>query len=299
MKIAATKDNRALVIVDSQSDSQVHAYDVTKALPAPVSPTAGPWFPLFESGEIESFLDSLDLNSFEQIEFTEADLAAPISRPGKIIAAPVNYIDHKIEMSEQKTIAEYGVFLKASTSVIGPTDIVEIPYLDKRTDQEGELAVIIGRGGRHIPREQAMDHVFGYTAALDITVRSTEDRSTRKSYDTFTPLGPWIVRTDEIADPGNLSLQSHVDGELRQDTNTSELIFDVPQLIAYASSVMTLCPGDVIVTGTPAGVGPISDGSPVSVTVGGVGTLRVTASAANAIKYDERPGAPLLSRKEV
>lgn len=296
MKIAATKDNRALVIVEKHADNR--AYDVTAALPTPVSPIAGPWFPLFESGEIDLFLESLNLDEFEPIEFTEADLAAPISRPGKIIAAPVNYIDHKIEMSEQKTIAEYGVFLKANTSVIGPTDIVEIPYLDKRTDQEGELAVIIGRGGRHISRDQALEHVFGYTAALDITVRSTEDRSTRKSYDTFTPLGPWIIRTDEISDPGNLSLQSHVDGELRQDTNTSELIFDVPQLISYASSVMTLCPGDVIVTGTPAGVGPISDGSPISVTIGQVGTLRVTASAENAIRYDERPGALVLSPKE-
>lgn len=285
MKLASTKDNRALVIDGDDT------YDVTEKLPLPADRHGGPWLPLFESDSVQEFLNELQTDQCPTVNVDEVQLAAPLTRPGKIIAAPVNYIDHKVEMAEQKTIAEYGIFLKANTSVIGQGDIVEIPYRDKRTDQEGEFAIVIGQGGSNISREDALGHVFGYTASLDITVRSTEDRSTRKSFDTFTPLGPWIVTKDEIDDPDDLDLKSWVDGELRQETNTAELIFDTRELIAYASSVMTLRPGDVILTGTPAGVGPISGGSPIKVTVEGIGSLEVTASDQNAINYADRPGA--------
>ncbi len=223
--------------------------------------------------------------------FDYAALTSPIVRPPKIIAAPVNYLDHKIEMSEQKSIAEYGVFLKASTSVIGPNGTITLPYSDKRTDQEGELGVVIGRAARGVSREDALDYVFGYCCVLDITVRSTEDRSTRKSFDTFTPLGPWITTRDEVSDPGALDLQCWVGDERRQAVSTGELLFDVPLLIEYASSVMTLEPGDVIATGTPAGVRELHHGDAVKVAISGLGELRVVVDGTSAIPYSTRPGA--------
>jgi 2-keto-4-pentenoate hydratase/2-oxohepta-3-ene-1,7-dioic acid hydratase in catechol pathway len=284
MKLAVLDGDRAVLVIDSV------VYDVTDQLPTRAGRHGGPWLPWLEEGGTVEQLQQLNLTSCPQQPLDDVQLKAPLSRPGKIVAAPVNYLDHKLEMSEQKSIAEYGVFLKANTSVIGPGEQIELPYTDKRTDQEGELAIVIGRTARNVDEAEALDYVFGYTGALDITVRSTEDRSTRKSFDTFTPLGPWIVTSDEVGNADCLSLQCWVDEDLRQDTNTSELIFDVATLVAYASSVMTLHPGDVIATGTPAGVGPLQDGSPVRLTIENIGTLEVTATADNAIAYADRPG---------
>ncbi|GAB2657693.1 fumarylacetoacetate hydrolase family protein [Nocardia goodfellowii] len=287
MRLAVLDGDRAAIV----TDTGVH--DITDLLPTCAGPSGGPWLPWLERGGSVADLAALDLSRCPAQPLATAALRAPLPRPGKIVAAPVNYLDHKVEMREQKTIAEYGVFLKANTSVIGPGDTVELPYTDKRTDQEGELAVVIGRTARHVPVRRALDHVFGYTGVLDITVRSTEDRSTRKSFDTFTPLGPWIVTADEVGDPGTLPLRCWVDGELRQHTNTSELIFSVAELVAYASSVMTLHPGDVIATGTPAGVGPLRHGSSIRLEIGRIGTLEVGVSARHAIDYADRPGAHL------
>jgi 2-keto-4-pentenoate hydratase/2-oxohepta-3-ene-1,7-dioic acid hydratase in catechol pathway len=219
----------------------------------------------------------------------DVHVGAPLPRPGKVVAAPVNYLDHKAEMGEAKSIADYGVFLKAPSSVIGPDATVELPYNDVRTDHEAELVVVIGRTARHVRSEDALGYVFGYTCGLDMTVRSTEDRSTRKSFDTFSPIGPVVVTSDEIPDPDNLSLQGRVNGKLRQQASTKELIFGVADLIAYASSVMTLWPGDLLYTGTPAGVGPVADGDTVSVEIERIGVLTVTVSSANAISYVTRP----------
>jgi 2-keto-4-pentenoate hydratase/2-oxohepta-3-ene-1,7-dioic acid hydratase in catechol pathway len=194
-------------------------------------------------------------------------------------------------MSVDQTIAEYGVFLKANSSVIGSGGVIRLPYLDKPIHHEVELAVVIGRTARHVSVEKALDFVFGYTCGLDITVRSTEDRSTRKSFDTFTPLGPWVVTPDEVGDPHNLELHCWVNGVLRQQANTRDLIFNVAELIAYTSSVMTLWPGDVILTGTPAGVGPITDGDRLLVEIEKVGRLEVTVTAEGAIQYASRPGS--------
>lgn len=131
-----------------------------------------------------------DLAGRPRIPLTEAALEAPLPRPGKIIGAPVNYLDHKAEMEYTTSVADLGVFLKANSSVIGPGEDILLPYSDKRTDQEGELGVVIGRTASHVSADKALDHVFGYTCVLDITVRSGEDRSTRKSFDTFTPSAP-------------------------------------------------------------------------------------------------------------
>lgn len=235
-------------------------------------------------------IDDALMASAPAVPIAEVRWDAPLPRPGKILGAPANYYEHVDEMPDAHTILDWGVFLKANTSVTGPDGVVELPYTDKRTDYEGELAVVIGRGGRDIPLEDALDHVYGYTCVLDITVRSSEDRSTRKSFDTFTPLGPLVVTADELGDPGDLTLRLDVNGEPKQDSTTAKLIYSVPAVIAYASSVMTLEPGDVIATGTPAGVGPIVDGDVVTLRVEGVGELSVSVSDRRAIAYADRPG---------
>lgn len=215
-------------------------------------------------------------------------LLAPVPRPGKIVAAPVNYVPHMREMSETLDVNDLGVFLKASSSVCGPGSVVRLPYHDRRFDQEGELGVVIGRETRRIPEAEALGAVFGYTCLLDITMRGGEDRSLRKSFDTFTPIGPWIVTADEVPDPGSLGLRCTVNGRVRQQASTRELIWPVPRLISYISSVMTLYPGDVIATGTPEGVGPLTDGDTVEVDIDGIGRLPVTVSATGALSCPTR-----------
>ncbi len=228
-----------------------------------------------------------------------ADVAldAPLPQPSKIVGAPVNYRSHIAEMALDTTIADWGMFLKAPSSVIGPGEDVCLPYLDQRTDHEAELGVVIGSRARRVRPEEAMAHVYGYTCCLDITVRGREDRSTRKSFDTFTPLGPWIVTADEVPDPHDLDLRLWVNDDLRQRSNTSLLIFDVAWLVAYTSSVMTLEPGDVIATGTPAGVGPLVDGDRIALEIGGIGRLEVGVTARGAVAYDDRPLPPGVTAK--
>ncbi|MEV5842354.1 fumarylacetoacetate hydrolase family protein [Streptomyces sp. NPDC051985] len=262
--------------------------DVTSLVPGSAGP-AGPLHRLIEAGAAEAWSEA-ELRGLPRRPFAEVSPRAPLPRPAKIVGAPVNYLDHKAEMAENHSIADLGVFLKASSSVIGPGEQVLLPYTDVRTDQEGELTVVIGRTARDVDADSALDHVFGYTCGLDMTIRSTEDRSTRKSFDTFTPLGPAVVTADEIGDPGLLELETRVNGTVRQRTSTRDLIFGVRELVAYTSSVMTLWPGDVILTGTPAGVGPVHDGDSVEVDIGGIGTLTVTVTASSARPYARRPG---------
>tara|TARA_R110002020_G_scaffold65413_23_gene172844 strand:- start:2666 stop:3538 length:873 start_codon:yes stop_codon:yes gene_type:complete len=245
---------------------------------------------LFEIIRRGIVVDDESLVAVPAIALEDVRWEAPLPRPGKIIGAPANYYEHIDEMPDSATILDWGFFLKSPTSVIGPDETIRLPYSDKRTDYEGELAVVIGRGGRNIPLDEALEHVYGYTCVLDITVRSSEDRSTRKSFDTFTPIGPWIVTADELTRPGDLRLRLDVNGESKQDSTTSKLIYGVPELIAYASSVVTLEPGDVIATGTPAGVGPLADGDVVTLDIESVGSLRATVSARDAIRYEDRPG---------
>jgi len=264
--------------------------DVTDLVGQSEGDPAGPLSRLIEQGYDPARFAPDQLAGRPRQALANVRLSAPLPRPGKVIGAPVNYLDHKAEMSVPQTIAEYGIFLKASSSVIGPGDAIRLPYLDKRTDQEAELTVVIGRTARNVPVANALGYVFGYTCGLDITVRSTEDRSTRKSFDTFTPLGPWIVTPDEVGDPQNLELNCWVNGELRQHVNTGDLIFNVAELIAYTSSVMTLWPGDVILTGTPAGVGPIANGDRLVVEIEKVGRLEVGVTNEGASLYEARPG---------
>lgn len=274
-------------------DDVVH--DVSALVDAPPSPEG----PLAQA--IRDGLGDIPLHVLERhprVPLQDVRWEAPLPRPGKIIGAPANYFEHVDEMPDSSTVVEWGVFLKASTSVIGPGGTIRLPYRDRRTDHEGELAVVIGKTGRDIALDDALDHVYGYTCVLDITVRSTEDRSTRKSFDTFTPLGPWVVTADEVGDPGDLELRLTVNDEERQHSSTSKLIYGIPELIAYASSVMTLEPGDVIATGTPSGVGPIADGDVVVVEIDRVGSLRVSVSDVAAIPHADRPGPRTALRRE-
>ena len=283
MKLASTLDARLLAVLDDRS------VDLTDALGLRPGP-GGPLLAFLDAGGTLADLQGLDLDALPSQPFDVTRLAAPVARPGKVVGAPVNYLDHKAEMGEQRTIADYGVFLKATSSVIGPNEAIRLPYTDLRTDHEGELGVVIGRTASRVPAERALEHVLGYAPVLDITVRSGEDRSTRKSFDTFTPFGPWVTTADEVPDPGALELRCWVDDELRQHASTADLIYDVAELVAYTSHVMTLHPGDVIATGTPAGVGPIAAGQRVAVEIRGLGRLDVGVTDAGAIAYADRPG---------
>jgi 2-keto-4-pentenoate hydratase/2-oxohepta-3-ene-1,7-dioic acid hydratase in catechol pathway len=200
-------------------------------------------------------------------------LLAPVL-PSKVIAVGENYADHAREMGGEPP-AEPVLFLKPSTAVCGTGDPIQYPVtMTKRVDYEGELAIIIGRLCRDVSASQAAEVIFGYTCANDVTARDLQERDGQwaraKGFDTFCPLGPWI-ETD--VDPADLELVTSVNGEVRQRARTSQLLHDVAAVVAYASSVMTLLPGDVLLTGTPAGVGPLEDGDEVSVTIEHIGTL--------------------------
>jgi 2-keto-4-pentenoate hydratase/2-oxohepta-3-ene-1,7-dioic acid hydratase in catechol pathway len=211
-------------------------------------------------------------------------LLSPVANPGKIIGAPVNYMLHLQESradaginfgTDVKTIDHYGLFLKASSSLVGPSEGVVSKRSDRRTDHEIELALVIGRGGRNISEAEALSHVAGYVIGLDMTIRGTEDRSYRKSLDTFSVLGPWMVTADEFGDPAAVDFELKVNGETRQRANTRDLIFDVPKLISYASHAYRLDPGDVIMTGTPQGVGPVEPGDVMDCWIDGIGAMQV------------------------
>lgn len=214
----------------------------------------------------------------------EVALLSPVANPGKIIAAPVNYQLHLDESRADeainfgtpvKTIHEYGVFLKAGSSLIGPSETVIADWTDRRIDHEVELALVIGKRGFRITLEEALSHVAGYMIGLDMTIRGTEDRSFRKSLDTFTVLGPHVVTADELGDPGNLDFSIHVGDELRQKSNTALLVLGVAELISYASKAYTLWPGDVILTGTPEGVAPVRPGDTMHAWIDRVGAMSV------------------------
>jgi 2-keto-4-pentenoate hydratase/2-oxohepta-3-ene-1,7-dioic acid hydratase in catechol pathway len=212
-------------------------------------------------------------------------LLSPVANPGKIIGAPVNYMLHLQESradagihhgADVKTIDTYGLFLKAGSSLVGAGEGVISERADRRTDHEIELALVIGRGGRSIPEAEALAHVAGYAIGLDMTIRGTEDRSYRKSLDTFSVLGPWLVTADEFGDPSAVDFELKVNGRTRQRANTRDLIFGVPKLISYASHAYRLDPGDVIMTGTPEGVAPVEPGDVMECWIDHIGSMRVT-----------------------
>lgn len=209
---------------------------------------------------------------------------APVATPGKVIAAPVNYRKHLeearadagIHFDDQiAEIQKIGLFLKANSSVVGTSHGVDIQHPDRRNDHEAELVLIIGKAGRNIAPEHAFEHIAAYCGGLDMTVRGPQERSMRKSIDSYTVLGPWMVTADEVPRPEALDFWLTVNGEPRQQANTRDLVLGIPELIALASSYYTLEPGDVFFTGTPEGVGPVVAGDRIEAEFEGIGRMEV------------------------
>jgi 2-keto-4-pentenoate hydratase/2-oxohepta-3-ene-1,7-dioic acid hydratase in catechol pathway len=212
-------------------------------------------------------------------------LNAPIPRPGKVIGVARNYAAHAAEQGQAEPPKEPVLFIKATTTVIGPEDDIVLPRASSQVDYEGELGVVIGSLARNVESSEALSHVAGYLPANDVTARDFQNvrgqRFLGKSCDTFAPMGPALVTTDEIEDPQALSIRTTVSGEVRQSASTREMIFPIDELIAFASRLMTLEPGDVILTGTPSGVGAaadpprwLEDGDVVEVEIEGLGRLK-------------------------
>ena len=229
-------------------------------------------------------------------------LLSPVANPGKIIAAPVNYQKHLTEVRDNPqlhgnnpghtfTIQTAGLFLKATSSLVGPGQGIVVRCAKRRTDHEVELAVVIGRTASRVKRDEALSYVAGYAIGLDISIRGSEDRSFRKSPDSYSVLGPWLVTADEIPDPGELDLRLTVNDQLRQDSNTKYMILGVPELIELASAFYTLQPGDLLFTGTPEGVSPIQAGDRIVATIDKIGSMSVATRADESRSASELSGA--------
>ncbi|WP_426957362.1 fumarylacetoacetate hydrolase family protein [Muricoccus radiodurans] len=284
MRLCRFDDDRLGLITGGQ------VRDVTAVLDA--IPPQRPPYPPFDP--VILALPHLRGAILAEAEYAEARplagqrLLPPVWHPGKVVAAPVNYRKHLEEAREDpglnhgrqvETIRKAGLFLKATSSLIGPSDPVRLRHLDRRNDHEVELAVIIGRRADRVPAAEAMKHVAGYCIGLDMTVRGTEDRSFRKSGDTYTVLGPCMVTADELGDPSDLALELTVNGAVRQSASTRDLVLSVPELIEFASAFYTLHPGDVLLTGTPEGVGPVEPGDIMIASIARIGEMTVRVAS--------------------
>jgi 2-keto-4-pentenoate hydratase/2-oxohepta-3-ene-1,7-dioic acid hydratase in catechol pathway len=264
MKICRFDDNRVGVVRGDQ------VYDITTTAGDALVPS------------VPSNLDGLPKKALSAVQ-----LLSPVRRPGKIIAAPVNYKAHIEEMKKANIspgfniwdIEKAGLFLKATSSLVGPSQGIAQRFLDRRTDHEVELVFVIGKTASQVKRERALDYVAGYCLGLDVTVRGSEDRSFRKSMDSYTVLGPWLTTADEIPDPQNVQITLRQNGEVRQDTNTSDMLWDVAKLIEFATRFYTLHPGDVFFTGTPSGVSPIRPGDKLVASSPELGSMELLVRA--------------------
>lgn len=222
---------------------------------------------------IEGNIFSIHKVTDEQFELQDVKLLSPIE-PSKVLCIGLNYSDHAKEFG-RPVPEEPILFLKPSTSVIGPEDYIIYPPQTENLHYEAELAIVIGKTAKNVKKEKAFDYVFGYTAGNDVTARDLQSKDgqwTRsKGFDTFCPLGPWVET--EIKDPDKLAIKLTLNGEVRQDSNTSLLFFKCADLIEYLSGIMTLLPGDVILTGTPSGIGAMQPGDKVEVYLEGIGSL--------------------------
>ena len=278
MRIARFDDNRVGIV----RDDGIH--DVTSALDALPSHR----YPFPRHDALIANLQLLkNAKAGKVVPLEKARLLSPVANPGKIMAAPVNYTKHLEEALADKgihhgnlvsEIHKAGIFLKATSAVVGAGEGVKLVHTDRRNDHEVELAIVIGKKGRSISANDAASHIAGYCIGLDMTIRGTEDRSFRKSPDSYCVLGPWLVTPDEVGDPGALEIEITVNGQTRQKANTKDLILNVPALIEWASSFYTLHPGDVLLTGTPQGVGPVRPGDTMQASLERVGTMRVSVT---------------------
>jgi 2-keto-4-pentenoate hydratase/2-oxohepta-3-ene-1,7-dioic acid hydratase in catechol pathway len=230
-------------------------------------------------------LDQKSLANATQWRVDSVSLLSPIVSPSKILAAPNNYRDHTLEMNPggagahnplSSSLEQAGLFLKATSSLVGPSEGIALRFPDRRTDHEVEAVAVIGRViSGPVSASAALECVAGYSVGLDITLRGPEERSLRKSIDTYTVLGPWLVTTDEVPNLSHAEMRLAINGSLRQTVRLSEMIYGVAEQIAYASRFYTLYPGDLIYTGTPAGVGPIRPGDVLHAEIETIGQMQV------------------------
>jgi 2-keto-4-pentenoate hydratase/2-oxohepta-3-ene-1,7-dioic acid hydratase in catechol pathway len=269
MKIARFGDDRIGIVGDGT------IVDVTRA----AGSEPGEWPPVAMNRLIANFAalrPKLESAAREKgVALDSVRLLTPVPWPSKIIAYPVNYHEHGLEMGSSYRANNQGFFLKPPSALSGPADPIVLPInAGRRIDHECELGIVIAKAGRDIARADWREHVFGYSCLIDAVIRGKEERVTRKGFDTFCPVGPWIVTEDELGDRAH-SLRGRlwVNGDLKQDANTRDLVLDIPGMIEMASSVMTLYPGDIIAAGTPAGVGPMRPGDKIRIAFEGVGAM--------------------------
>ncbi len=229
-------------------------------------------------------------DSSEGRPVSEVRFLSPVANPTKIIGTPANYKAHAEEARADaeinvgktpRTIEEQGLFLKANSALIGPSEGVTVRFPDRRTDHEAELGLVIGKKTTSVSYDDALGVVAGYAIALDMVVRGPEDRSFRKSVDTYAVLGPWLVTADEIADPDALGFSLTVNGEVRQQSNTSQMIIDVRRQISWATEFYTLYPGDIIMTGTCEGVSRVVPGDTMHLEFEAIGAMDIPIRAAD------------------
>jgi 2-keto-4-pentenoate hydratase/2-oxohepta-3-ene-1,7-dioic acid hydratase in catechol pathway len=265
-------------------------YDVSAALShLPADTYPGPWGdPLI--AHLDTMREAIHAarSGASSVPVADARFSSPVARPSKIVGTPVNYLKHAEEAAAnrdvftgryQGSIEEQGLFLKAVSALVGPGEGVRIRFPARRTDHEMELGVIIRNKAANIAEADALSHVAGYAIALDMVVRGPEDRSFRKSVDTYAVLGPWLVTADEIADPGALDFSLSVNGAVRQQSNTRFMIMSIARQIAWASSFYTLWPGDIIMTGTCEGVGQVRPGDTMHCAIQSIGDMDVAVSS--------------------
>jgi 2,4-didehydro-3-deoxy-L-rhamnonate hydrolase len=285
MKICWFNDNQLGLV---EQDAVLDVSAALKVLPAPKypAPKADPLIANLDAvrAEIKKLAPAA-----KKIAIKDARFLAPVPFPSKIIGVPVNYLKHVEEAAAQKeafpgryqgTIEEQGLFLKSSSSLVGPSEGVKLRFLDRRTDHEMELGVIIGKHANNIPEAGALNYVAGYCIALDMVIRGTEDRSYRKSIDTYSVAGPWMVTADEIPNPSKLNFSLSVNGEVRQKSNTQFMIMGIERQISWASQWYALNPGDIIMTGTCEGVSRVVPGDVMHCEIETIGAMDVPISAA-------------------
>ena len=284
MKYCRYNDNRIGVV----RDDKVHdVTSVVDALPAHRYP-----FPIGDAlvanldslrGEMERLADAA-----EGVPVSSVTFLSPVANPTKVIGVPVNYQAHADEAKADAEVSvaarrggieEQGLFLKANSALVGPSEGVAVRFPDRRTDHEAELGIVIGKTASDVTYDAALDYVAGYAIALDMVVRGTEDRSMRKSVDTYAVLGPWLTTADEIPNPDSMAFELTVNGETRQKSNTELMIMDCRRQIEWASSFYTLHPGDIIMSGTCEGVSRVLPGDTMHLDFAGLGEMDVPIRA--------------------
>ena len=280
MRICWFNDNRLGLVKDGR------VFDVSKALeklpkasyPYPKGDLLVANLPGMKK-EIAAAAEGAKSHAIGEVKFL-----SPVANPTKIIGVPVNYKDHVAEADAQRqvftgryqgSIEEQGLFLKATSALVGPAEGVTVRFPDRRTDHEMELGLIIGRKAVEVGEADALDYIAGYALALDMVVRGKEDRSLRKSIDTYAVLGPWMTTADEIPDPTNLDFFLAVNGEVKQKSNTRDMIMGIRRQISWASTFYTLWPGDIIMSGTCAGVSQVKPGDVMHCEIDKVGVMDV------------------------